>query len=60
MTYLWHDLMSYIWGVLFVVGIIFGAIIWIAMAIWDRVRAVGHAVSGEIDGPSDADRMPRG
>ena len=35
MTYLWHDLLTYVWAILLVVGAILGAIVWIGMAVWD-------------------------
>lgn len=53
MSYLWHDLMSYLWGLLFVLGLIVGAIAWVAMALWENLRRLFRKISGEIDTPAD-------
>ena len=53
MSYLWHTLMSYIWGVLFVLGVIVGGILWLGMAVWDGVRRLFRRIGGEVDHPQD-------
>lgn len=59
MVTLWHDLTNYVWEVLFVVGVILGAILWLGMAAWDAVRGLFRRLSGEMDGSGGPNREQR-
>lgn len=54
MNTLIHDLFGFVWGILLIVGFVFGALVWIGMAIWDNARALFRRVSGE-DQPQPGD-----
>jgi hypothetical protein len=47
MTYLWHDFMNQIWSALFVLGIIFGGLVWLALALSDSIRGFFRRIWGE-------------
>jgi hypothetical protein len=51
-----HTLMSYIWGVLAVVGVIVGAFIWLGMAIWDGIKGIFRRIGGEAGAGDDPHR----
>ena len=53
MSFLWHSLMSYVWGVLFVLGVLVGAVLWLGMAAWDSIRRVFGRLSGEVETHQD-------
>lgn len=53
MQTLWHAIMSYVWGILAVVGIIFAAILWVGMAVWDGARGVFQRLTGDVDRRKD-------
>lgn len=59
MTTLTHDLLQYIWGILLVVGFIFSALVWIAMAAWDNIRTLFRRISGEHSAPRGDDPYGR-
>lgn len=56
MGYLWHALMTEVWAVLFVLGIIFGGIMWVCMALWDTAKRIFRRLDGEIDRSQDEPR----
>jgi len=47
MTYLWHQLMNSVWTVLLVLGFIFGAIVWVLLAVGDGIRGLLRRLFGE-------------
>lgn len=47
MSFLWREIMNQVWAALFVLGVVFGAMVWIAMATWDGVRRFLRRIWGD-------------
>jgi threonine/homoserine/homoserine lactone efflux protein len=47
MNTLIHDLSGFVWGIMLILGFVFGALVWIGMAIWDNARALIRRLTGE-------------